>query len=171
MVSPLLSCRPLHAKLVVFSPEAAEAEFSIFQLPINYCFENLQSSQENLKTIVYGKFGGQTRCIMGNWKIENVVHKWIKLYFAIDFERFEDDGFVFQNRNKPVPKCTCSLMPFFTLRVPLIFSVFPFWIWLGICFSFARCHFVFWLQNTEILATSMLSSSMRDGLVILVLTI
>ena len=56
--------------------------FSIFQLPIihlvcppkfciNYCFRNMQSSQENSKTIVYAKFGGQTRCIMGNWKIEN----------------------------------------------------------------------------------------------------
>ena len=38
---------------------------------INYCFGNMQSSQENSKTIVYAKFGGQTRCIMGNWKIEN----------------------------------------------------------------------------------------------------
>ena len=28
-------------------------------------------SQEHLKTIVYAKFGGQTKCIMGNLKIEN----------------------------------------------------------------------------------------------------
>ena len=28
-------------------------------------------SQEHLKTMVYAKFGGQTECIMGNWKIEN----------------------------------------------------------------------------------------------------
>ena len=31
----------------------------------------MQSSQENLKTIVYAKFGGQTKCIMDNWKNEN----------------------------------------------------------------------------------------------------
>ena len=24
--------------------------------------------------MVYAKFGGQTECIMGNWKIENVLH-------------------------------------------------------------------------------------------------
>ena len=28
-------------------------------------------SQEHFTTIVYAKFGGQTECIMGNWKIEN----------------------------------------------------------------------------------------------------
>ena len=39
----------------------------------NYCFGNVQSSQENLKTIVYAKFGGQTKCIVGNWKIENMA--------------------------------------------------------------------------------------------------
>ena len=32
----------------------------------------MQSSQENLKTIVCAKFGGQTKCIMDNWKIENM---------------------------------------------------------------------------------------------------
>ena len=31
----------------------------------------MQYSQEHLKTMVYAKFGGQTGCIMGNWKIEN----------------------------------------------------------------------------------------------------
>ena len=25
--------------------------------------------------MVYAKFGGQTECIMGNWKIENRAHK------------------------------------------------------------------------------------------------
>ena len=29
------------------------------------------TSQEHLKTMVYAEFGGQTECIMGNWKIEN----------------------------------------------------------------------------------------------------
>ena len=31
----------------------------------------MQYSQEHLKTMVYAKFGGQTECIMENWKIEN----------------------------------------------------------------------------------------------------
>ena len=31
----------------------------------------MQYSQEHLKTMVYAEFGGQTDCIMGNWKIEN----------------------------------------------------------------------------------------------------
>ena len=30
-------------------------------------------SQEHLKTMVYAKFGGQTKCIMGNSKIENIL--------------------------------------------------------------------------------------------------
>ena len=33
----------------------------------------MQYSQEHLKTMVYAKFGGQTECIMGNWKIENLI--------------------------------------------------------------------------------------------------
>ena len=28
-------------------------------------------SQEHVKTISYAKFGGQTECILGNWKIVN----------------------------------------------------------------------------------------------------
>ena len=31
----------------------------------------MQYSQDHLKTMVYAKFGRQTECIMGNWKIEN----------------------------------------------------------------------------------------------------
>ena len=31
----------------------------------------MQYSQEHLKTMVYAEFGGQTECIMSNWKIEN----------------------------------------------------------------------------------------------------
>ena len=34
----------------------------------------MQYSQEHLKTMVYAEFGGQTECIMGNWKIENRHH-------------------------------------------------------------------------------------------------
>ena len=32
---------------------------------------NIAFSQEHFKTISYAKFGGQTECIMGNWKIVN----------------------------------------------------------------------------------------------------
>ena len=35
----------------------------------------MQYSQEHLKTMVYAEFGGQTECIMGNWKIENEMIK------------------------------------------------------------------------------------------------
>ena len=40
-------------------------------LPPN--FGKMQYSQEHLKTMVYAEFGGQTECIMGNWKIENYL--------------------------------------------------------------------------------------------------
>ena len=36
----------------------------------------MQYSQEHLKTMVYAEFGGQTECIMGNWKIENLEFEW-----------------------------------------------------------------------------------------------
>ena len=35
----------------------------------------MQYSQEHLKTMVYAEFGGQTECIMGNWKIENISQR------------------------------------------------------------------------------------------------
>ena len=41
----------------------------------------MQYSQEYLKTMVYVKFGGQTECIMGNWKIENRrIHRDVIVY-------------------------------------------------------------------------------------------
>ena len=40
----------------------------------------MQYSQEHLKTMVYAEFGGQTECIMGNWKIENWIRSLIKLF-------------------------------------------------------------------------------------------
>ena len=33
----------------------------------------MQTSQEYFTTIVYAKFGGQTECIMDNWKIVNML--------------------------------------------------------------------------------------------------
>ena len=39
----------------------------------------MQYSQEHLKTMVYAEFGGQTECIMGNWKIENYRFELISL--------------------------------------------------------------------------------------------
>ena len=38
---------------------------------ISYCYGRSAYSQEYFITIVYAKLGGQTECIMGNWKIEN----------------------------------------------------------------------------------------------------
>ena len=40
----------------------------------------MQYSQEHLKTMVYAEFGGQTECIMGNSKIENVNYYLNFLY-------------------------------------------------------------------------------------------
>ena len=37
----------------------------------------MQYSQEHLKTMVYAEFGGQTECIVGNWKIEN-EQSWLE---------------------------------------------------------------------------------------------
>ena len=42
----------------------------------------MQYSQEHLKTMVYAKFGGQTECIMGNWKIENRLSYWLVQYIG-----------------------------------------------------------------------------------------
>ena len=36
----------------------------------------MQYSQEHLKTMVFAEFGGQTKCIMNNWKIENGAQPW-----------------------------------------------------------------------------------------------
>ena len=76
-----LSVAPLNIKKVIPGPE----QFSIFQFPIihSVCPPNLHTplflnapgsiefSQEHFKTISYAKFGEQTECIMGNWKIVN----------------------------------------------------------------------------------------------------
>ena len=64
----------------------SRSPFSIFQLPKihSVCppilhkplFLNapgsIAFSQEHFKTISYAKFGGQTECIMGNWRIVNL---------------------------------------------------------------------------------------------------
>ena len=42
----------------------------------------MQYSQEHLKTMVYAEFGGQTECIMGNWKIENVAFTIFALIYS-----------------------------------------------------------------------------------------
>ena len=43
----------------------------------------MQYSQEHLKTVVYAKFGGQTECIMGNWKIENCKFKMQRIFMQL----------------------------------------------------------------------------------------
>ena len=46
----------------------------------------MQYSQEHLKTMVYAKFGGQTECIMGNSKIENLAYTGISRPTRYDFQ-------------------------------------------------------------------------------------
>ena len=46
----------------------------------------MQYSQEHLKTMVYAEFGGQTECIMGNWKIENWIFQPKRVWKANKFE-------------------------------------------------------------------------------------
>ena len=45
---------------------------------------NMQCPQEHLKTIVYAKFGGQTKCIMGNSKIDNCTIPTFCTLFGIN---------------------------------------------------------------------------------------
>ena len=61
------------SRYILYFPIAHNALCLPPKFCINYCFGNMQSSQENLKTIVDAKCLGQTKCIMGNWKIENVL--------------------------------------------------------------------------------------------------
>ena len=42
----------------------------------------MQYSQEHLETMVYVKFGGQTQCIIGNSKIENLFLYRVDLVIA-----------------------------------------------------------------------------------------
>ena len=57
----------------------------------------MQYSQEHLKTMVYAEFGGQTECIMGNWKIENeTATMLVFLYGKIPFPLLRT---IFQDAN------------------------------------------------------------------------
>ena len=77
------------------------ALFSIFESPIIHfvcppppqilhkplfsnALGNMQCPQEHLKTIVYAKFGGQTKCIMGNSKIDNCTIPTFCTLFGIN---------------------------------------------------------------------------------------
>ena len=46
----------------------------LHKLLLRNALGNRQTSQEYFTTIVYAKFGGQTECIMDNWKIVNVMY-------------------------------------------------------------------------------------------------
>ena len=46
-------------------------------------------SQEHLKTTVYAKFGGQTKCIMGNVKMVNVA--FVALETVMGERDFDND--------------------------------------------------------------------------------
>ena len=54
----------------------------------------MQYSQEHLKTMVYAEFGGQTECIMGNWKIENAFDFWLKKWQQRHSDRNKDTSAV-----------------------------------------------------------------------------
>ena len=63
---------------------------------INYCCEILLGGLHVPKSIlqqliVYAKFGGggggQTECIMGNWKIENSESSWMSAALPLDYEQ------------------------------------------------------------------------------------
>ena len=45
---------------------------------------NMQCPQEHLKTIVYATFGRQTKCIMGNSKIDNSQTIINRMAFELD---------------------------------------------------------------------------------------
>ena len=49
----------------------------------------MQYSQEHLKTMVYAEFGGQTECIMGNWKIENITQNRTTQYNTTQYRFIE----------------------------------------------------------------------------------
>ena len=75
---------------------------------INYCREMLLGTctppKEHFTTIVYAKFGGQTECIMGNWKIENTLY-----YSAVN--KFWSRRPHWESRRQPtfgVPKARAS---------------------------------------------------------------
>ena len=59
----------------------------------------MQYSQEHLKTMVYAEFGGQTQCIMGNWKIENFRQNCTRdstfLHSTFNFDLCNIQGFAF----------------------------------------------------------------------------
>ena len=65
-------CFPLANSLFSNSPSYTLFAPKILHKPLfSNALGHMQCPQEHLITIVYAKFGGQTRCIMGNSKIEN----------------------------------------------------------------------------------------------------
>ena len=54
----------------------------------------MQYSQEHLKTMVYAEFGGQTECIMGNWKIVNTD---VSISIQSDWKALSDTSYISEN--------------------------------------------------------------------------
>ena len=52
----------------------------------------MQTSQEYFTTIAYAKFGGQTECIMDNWKIVNM--RPVFMIFTNGIRTFTGTGFL-----------------------------------------------------------------------------
>ena len=75
----------------------------------------MQYSQEHLKTMVYAKFGGQTECIMGNWKIENNFTSIRSLCSSaaavhLAFPRLELTGMLMQGVLLKYDWCKCEML-------------------------------------------------------------
>ena len=54
----------------------------------------MQISQGHFTTIVYVTFGGQTECIMGNWKIDNDTHSLTNSILIYLFIKLELNNFL-----------------------------------------------------------------------------
>ena len=71
--------------------------------------------------MVYAEFGGQTECIMGNWKVENRFSKIVKFHrdlFQIEVKRIRFSFFFLK-------KCRTETFPYRRhgtfVRKPLVF--------------------------------------------------
>ena len=91
----------------------------------------MQYSQEHLKTMVYAKFGGQTECIMGNWKIENSVFN-----FRITLSQADESSSVSLERDYEPVFIHQFQVPWDTAKVSGGHGSMPVKVFLAICCSF-----------------------------------
>ena len=80
----------------------------------------MQYSHEHLKTMVYAEFGGQTECIMGNWKIEN----WKKLPQSLNLPNGSRPYYKTKCENKIRPLTQRTTL-FTTCTTPIMYLICP----------------------------------------------